>query len=103
MPQPFQPDGRELACGTSYEIRVYDIESGKLILGPLGGHKDWVRCIIWSLDGSRLFSASFDQTIRCWHSDTGNPIEYPWIGHTGPVYSLSLSPDGSIIASASLD
>ncbi|KAH0828926.1 quinon protein alcohol dehydrogenase-like superfamily [Lanmaoa asiatica] len=99
----FSPDGRKLACGTSYDIHVYDIESGVLLLAPLTGHRDWVRCVLWSLDGATLFSASFDKTIRCWNSDTGNQIGHPWTSHIGPVFSLSLSPDGSIIASASLD
>ncbi|KIJ04612.1 hypothetical protein PAXINDRAFT_94517, partial [Paxillus involutus ATCC 200175] len=57
----------------------------------------------WSLDGSQLFSASWDYTIRCWNSDTGESIGEPWKGHTGWVYSLSLSPDGTKLASASSD
>ncbi|KAH0828927.1 WD40-repeat-containing domain protein [Lanmaoa asiatica] len=67
-------------------------------------HEHIVWCVLWSRsDGSRLFSASEDKTIRCWNSVTGEPIGHPWTGHTGLIYSLALSPDGSILASASWD
>jgi WD40 repeat protein len=80
---------------TEHVIQVYDVESGELVLGPIKGHEDWVRCVLWSLDGSQLFSASDDHTIRCWDSETGESIGEPWTGHTDTVYSLSLSPDGT--------
>jgi WD40 repeat protein len=62
-----------------------------------------VNCVLWSLDGSQLFSASDDRTIRCWNSETGKSIGKPWTGHTDRVTSLSLSPDGTKLASASYD
>ncbi|KAF8553423.1 WD40 repeat-like protein [Imleria badia] len=99
----FSPDGKKLACTTHDDIRVYDVHSGKIILGPLQGHEDHVRCVLWSRDGSKLFSSSHDCTIRCWNSDTGEQIGHPWTGHTGHIRALSLSPDGSILASASFD
>ncbi|KAF9234438.1 hypothetical protein BU15DRAFT_79046 [Melanogaster broomeanus] len=44
-----------------------------------------------------------DATIRCWNSANGELIGEPWTGHTSIVTSLSLSPDGTKIASASVD
>ncbi|KAF8835699.1 WD40 repeat-like protein [Paxillus ammoniavirescens] len=110
----FSPNGEKLACAVNgraleadgdrvYAIRVYDVQSGELILGPVKGHESEVIRVIWSLDGSQLFSASHDHTIRCWDSETAEPIGEPWTGHTGYIYSLSLSPDGSKLASASHD
>ncbi|KAF8839957.1 WD40 repeat-like protein, partial [Paxillus ammoniavirescens] len=105
----FSPNGEKLACavgdfvGKPGVIHVYDVDSGKLVLGPIKGHKDIVSCLLWSLDGSQLFSASYDCTIRCWNSNTGESIGDPWKGHTDEVYSLSLSPDGTKIVSASYD
>ena len=96
----FSPDGTKLACGTLCDIRVYDVDSGTLILE---GHQQWVLDVLWARDGSRLFSASNDKTIRCWNSDTGEQIGHPWTGHTSIIHSLSLSPDGLILASASPD
>jgi len=96
----FSPDGNKLACGTYDGIRMYDLENGTLIL-RLGGNM--IDDVVWSHDGSKLFSPAEDNTIRCWNSDTGQQIGHPWTGHTQCAYSLSLSPDGSILASASWD
>ena len=112
----FSPDGSKLACtsGTAiatrhdhdsnpYDVRVYDVESGTLLLGPFECHEDVVYSILWSRDGSKIFTASSDQTICCWNSVTGKLIGRPMMGHTKEIYSLSLSPDGSILASTSAD
>ncbi|KAF9233409.1 quinon protein alcohol dehydrogenase-like superfamily [Melanogaster broomeanus] len=101
----FSPNGEKLASSSSNaynEIRVFEVESGKLILRPMG--YIWTHSVIWSLDGTRLFSAhALSSEIRCWNSENGELIGEPWTGHTGAVFSLSLSPDGMKIASASDD
>ena len=96
----FSPAGNRLACSTEFDIHVYDVDSGTLILGPMTGHQT---AMLWSRDGSRLFSAAWDKTIRCWNANTGKQIGHPWTGHNDGISSLSLSPDGSILASASWD
>ncbi|KAF8839729.1 WD40 repeat-like protein [Paxillus ammoniavirescens] len=105
----FSPDGEKLACavnnftGRVFAIQVYDVETGELVFGPMKGDEGCVRCVLWSLDGSRLFSASDDHTIRCWDPERADSIGEPWTGHTEYVLSLSLSPDGTKVASASGD
>ena len=99
----FSPDGKKLACGILLNIYVYDVDNGTLMHGPLKGHEKWVCSVLWSRDGSRLFSASWDKTICCWNSDTGEQVGQLWTGHTHWIQSLSLSPDGLILASASFD
>ena len=98
----FSPDGKKLACGTNDDIRVYGVDSGRLLVGPLEDHQDWICDVLWSRDGSWLFSGS-DSTVRCWDSYTGAQIGHSWTGHTGNILSLSLSSDGLILASASWD
>ncbi|KAG6382163.1 quinon protein alcohol dehydrogenase-like superfamily [Boletus reticuloceps] len=98
----FSPNGDKLACGSiGSNIRVYDVKTGALILGPLD-HNYNITCLLWSRDGDRLFSASYE-TIRCWNAKTGEQIGHRWTGQTDWIFSLSLSPDGSILASASKD
>ncbi|KIJ13518.1 hypothetical protein PAXINDRAFT_80939, partial [Paxillus involutus ATCC 200175] len=105
----FSPNGEKLACAVGVyaarpiAIHVYDVESGELILGPIKGHTKPVTSVLWSLDGSQLFSASLDHTIRCWNSDTGESVGEPWKGHAHHVWFLALSPDGTKLASTSED
>ncbi|KAF8837904.1 WD40 repeat-like protein [Paxillus ammoniavirescens] len=100
----FSPDGTKLASAHDDKmIRVFDVEYGDLILGPIQGHTDWVSSVVWSLDGNRLFTASADHSIRLWDSETGEAIGDPWTGHINDVNSISLSPDGTKLASASYD
>ena len=96
----FSPDSGKLVCATLNDICVYDISDGTLVFSR--DHKDRVSSLLWSHDGSRLFSGSW-KTIRCWISDTGEPIGQPRTSHTSYITSLSISPDGAILASASFD
>ncbi|KAG9308170.1 WD40-repeat-containing domain protein [Chiua virens] len=74
----FSPDGEKLACSGLNSISVYHIEDGTL-LGVLRDRRDGISCPpLWSRDGSRLFSSSLDNTIRCWDSTTGEQIGQPW-------------------------
>ncbi|KAF8833956.1 WD40 repeat-like protein, partial [Paxillus ammoniavirescens] len=79
----FSPNGEKLGCAvgniTHSVIHVYDVESGELVLGPISGHENIINCVLWSLDGK------------------------PWTGHIQWVWSLSLSLDGTKLASASWD
>ncbi|KAF9234211.1 quinon protein alcohol dehydrogenase-like superfamily [Melanogaster broomeanus] len=104
----FSPKGEKLASCSFHDdhgIRVFDVESGELILGPIGYKYPW--SVIWSLDGTRLFSAHGsiigNIEIQCWNSENGELIGEPWTGHSRRVRFLSLSPDGTKIASASWD
>jgi len=97
----FSPDGNKLAYGTVSSICLYDVNSGTLI-AVLSLDGDRLFDVLWSCDGSKLF-ASKGGTIQCWNSDTGQQIRAAWTGHTGNICSLSLSPDGLILASTSLD
>ena len=97
----FSPDGNKLAYCAGNDIFVYDFETDTLIVDSLEGHEDEVWSVLWSRDGSRLFSASYDKTIRCWNYITRGQIGLSWTGHTFVVCSLTLSPDGTLLASAS--
>ena len=69
----------------------------------LRGHTNTVNSASFSPDGTKIVSASSDETIRIWDAETGKQIGGPLTGHTGYVLSASFSPDGKRIVSASLD
>ena len=71
-------------------------------IGTLEGHTKSVYSASFSPDGSRIVSASWDNTVRIWNAATGECIR-TLEGHASEVNSASFSPDGSRIVSASSD
>jgi WD40 repeat protein len=56
----------------------------------------------FSPDGTKLVSASADQTVRVWDVATGECVQ-TLQGHTDAVRSAGFSPDGTNLVSASSD
>jgi hypothetical protein len=67
-----------------------------------GGHRGPVYSPAFSPDGSRIVTASGDQTARIWDAATAKEIAV-LRGHDWEVYSAAFSPDGSRIVTASAD
>jgi WD40 repeat protein/serine/threonine protein kinase len=63
----FSPDGQRVVAGGSAEptINVWDVASGALAL-RLRGHTEAIWSVVFSPDGTQLFSASGDRTMRKW-------------------------------------
>ena len=68
----------------------------------LTGHNLSVNSASYSPDGTKIVSASGDNTIKIWDANTGTCLQ-TLTGHTNSVYSASYSPDGTKIVSASRD
>jgi eukaryotic-like serine/threonine-protein kinase len=119
----FSPDGKKIVSG-SYDktLKIWDAASGQAIL-TLKVRTGWVSSVSFNPDGKKIVSASFnvippddypelkpfgnminsrsaDKTLKIWDATSGQEI-LTFNGHTGWVRSVSFSPDGKKIVSAS--
>jgi WD40 repeat protein/serine/threonine protein kinase len=112
----FSPDGTRLASGSMDEtVKVWDATTppeARTFGGSTGGSPRTVTSVVFSPDGKRLASGSgtWDDTkkayvageVKVWEAQTGQEL-LALKGHTGRVTSVSFSPDGKRLASASGD
>jgi len=88
--------------------QVISIQTGKAMHWPalmrlFVGHTDFVTSVVFSPEGKRIVSGSYDQRILVWNSETGAVVSGPIEGHTSWVTSVVFSPDGKRIVSGSRD
>lgn len=111
------PDGKILATGSSSNVYLWDMWTGKCIY-ILRGHFKTVASLSFSSDGKSLASSSIDQTIRMWDlsklkciiTQRGNLWSVPECQcssiiktQTGTVLCLDFSSDGKFLAGGSDD
>lgn len=93
----FSPDGRLLATGgDDRTVRVRDVSAGGERFRLLG-HEDRVRGLVFSRDGRSLLSAGSEGRVISWDLATG-AIAATFDAGVGPLWSVSLSPDGGSLA-----
>jgi WD40 repeat protein len=79
-------------------IKLWDAASGQPIRS-FEGHTDRVNSVVFSPEGTRLLSGSWDGTIKLWDVDTGKLMRS--FEGAGLVNSVAFSLDGSRVASGS--
>ena len=77
-------------------IQVFSVQGKEL--KKLRGHRDVVDDLLFSADGSRMYSASRDRTIKVWDTETWTELR-TLKGHRDHVKALSLSGDGRQLVS----
>jgi WD40 repeat protein len=100
---------RALSGGANNTLRIWDLENHSLVGSPLLGHSGSVTCIKAAKGVVErcaiFFSASSDATIKKWQvSMEGTAMVLAtYMGHDGPVRSISLYDGDRKIASGGFD
>ena len=102
----FNHNGSLLASGDGdNSTRIWDVESGRqLNVMPGGGNSgSMVRGVAFSPDDRRLATVnSGSADVKIWDVTSGREVS-TFRGHTGSVFAVAYSPDGSQLATTSLD
>jgi WD40 repeat protein len=120
----FSPDGRLVAGSepnTGFpRISLFDVRTGRLVKEIAASDKSqgWVNCFSFSPDGTKLMWGEVMGQVALWdlaqdrmlfrqrlHGGGGlvNGVIEDLAAYTGTVNDVAFSPDGSIMASASID
>jgi WD40 repeat protein len=96
----FSPDGSIIAVGDtspSFAIGVVDAATFEPI-GSMPGHGDTAYRLAFSRDGTRLYTGSWDRTLRAW--DMAGSYDPNVVRASGAVWSMSMSRGGRVLACA---
>ncbi len=86
----------DLWAYNSGEVKIYDAQTGKLLVGPLEPCNS-VAAMEFSPDGSVLVTGGFDRMIRFYDTSSGKEIGEPILNDEIPI-TFVFSPDGEILA-----
>ena len=67
------------------------------------GHTAPIFSVAWSPDGTRIASASYDDTAQVWDARKGESPLVTYRGHRGLVGAIAWSPDSTRLASGGYD
>jgi WD40 repeat protein len=99
----YSPDGTTLVTGSlSSKVSVWNAATCER-LGEVK-HGAWVLAVAFRRSDSLLATASIDKTIKLWKWDGAALVPVRTLGeHSSGVTAMSYSPDGTKIASATVD
>ena len=101
----FSPDGSAVAsAGDDGTVRLWDVEKGAAIDGPLIQHTGVVLRVAFSPDGHGLVAAIGEGEIHGWDLPSRKPLFEPLrSAHTSHVWGFAFSPKGNRFATYSSD
>ncbi len=97
----FSPDGsRVLTTSSSGAASIWDCITGKELVHMKGHTTNLIHAGTYSRDGKHVLTGAHDNTVRLWDATTGKEVRV-FLGMTGPVMSVALSPDGKTVCAGS--
>ncbi|MFH1922844.1 MAG: PEGA domain-containing protein [Planctomycetota bacterium] len=101
----FSPDGKRLACCAGRIVRLWDPETGSLLL--VSGDLGETRSVVFTADGKMLAVTTEDDRVTLCDTEllrvqsvlsTKLPTEEVLLGHDDSVRRVAYSPDGRLLA-----
>jgi WD40 repeat protein len=77
------------------EFKVWDVKTGREKL-HIEGHRSNVNDLLFSKDGDKLYTGSFDKTVKVWDTATGRLLQ-TFGGYHDWVDRIALSPDEGLL------
>jgi len=101
----FSADNRQIVSGSRDKtINLWNTLGQCKFTIDEEGHKEWVSCVRFSpnLSIPLIVSAGWDKVVKVWNL-THCKLRSNFLGHTGYVNTVTVSPDGSLCASGGKD
>ena len=96
------PNGQLAASASGRTLQLWELATGEIIF--TGEHESKVNNIAFSSSGTRIASASNDETIRIWNAEahSGEPL-LTMRGHKSSITDVEFTPDDRYLFSSSSD
>jgi len=101
----FSGDNRQIVSGSRDKtIKLWNTLAECKFTITEDNHTDWVSSVVFSPSAKMplIVSAGWDKLVKVWGL-TDCKLRTNLVGHTGVVYSVAVSPDGSLCASGGKD
>ena len=101
----FSPDNRQIVSGgRDGKLKMWNVKGECMFTMDKDCHEGWVNCVRFSptLATPLIVSGGADGNVKVWSLTEFRCMD-TLKGHTGPVNTVAVSPDGSLCASAGKD